>query len=533
MSRSIQVLTPAQQPLLLATVANGHSNGHVAIPEDETIESLVRPLVESSLLEASVEALAIAIEPRALASRTAPALNAPFVESTEVAPVATEQLAALASALEQVPAVETVAPTLEQEQVVAAASVEQVPAVEPVAPTVEQEQVVAAASVEQVPAVETVAPTVEQEQVVAAASVEQVPMVETVAPTVEQEQVVAAAEVEQVPTVEPVAPTVEQLAPVVAEQVAALAAEVEQVAPALVAAVAAIPDDPLVVEPTYDPGPLSTALALHAEALLHVINTQLDAFESAIRAIVATFQARPVSALLAAPCEIVNAPARPATRWLRTSRPSIRCAKPNDPNSSSLSSGPLTSALDGPCLPVDLRTLAEKSATKPGRPGKRATMPAWVMSLLVATALFLGAGRYVQYVSENQDAKAASIAGQHAAQASAGTLVSAPGDPHPLARFVEVTGLRVSADLNRKSQLQYLVVNHSSVRLADVVLKIAVRSAADSSGAPPLFTLSVAVPVLGPNQSKELRSDLDAALRSASIPDWENLRADVQVNSKQ
>jgi len=428
LARSIQLLAPAPQQLLLAGVTNGHSNGHVAIPEDETIEYLVRPLVESaeteaaSLLDASIEALAIAMEPptasepRALASDTRDAVETTSLESTEAAPVATEQLAALAAALERVPAVETVAPAVEQ-----------------------------------------------------------------------------------------VAPAVE----------------------APVEAVAAIPD-----EPTYDPGPLSNALELHAEALLHVINTQLDAFESAIRSIVATFQARPVCALLAAPREIVIAPARPATQWLRTTRPSIRSVKPSGPNSSSLSSGPLTSALAGPCLPADLRTLGEKMVIKPGRP-KRANVPTWVISLLVATGLLLGAGRFVQYVSENQEAKAAPASSQHPAQASAGTLISAPGDPHPLARFVEVTGLRISADLNRKSQLQYLVVNHSSVRLADATLKIAVRSAADSSGAPPLFTLSVVVPGLGPYQSKELRTDLDAALRSASIPDWENLRADVQVSTKQ
>src|SRR5260370_17711 len=81
----IRLLAPVPQ-LLLATVnGNGHSNGpmstvalkeDVKIPEDETIESLVRPLVESagatpvveagadaaSLIEACVEAVAMAVE---------------------------------------------------------------------------------------------------------------------------------------------------------------------------------------------------------------------------------------------------------------------------------------------------------------------------------------------------------------------------------------------------------------------------------------------------------------------------------------
>src|SRR5713101_8309103 len=82
-SMDMLLLAPAPQQLLLAAVnGNGHSNGtllkeeDVRIPEDETIDSLVRPLVESveatpevepatdaaSLIEACVEAVATAVE---------------------------------------------------------------------------------------------------------------------------------------------------------------------------------------------------------------------------------------------------------------------------------------------------------------------------------------------------------------------------------------------------------------------------------------------------------------------------------------
>ncbi|HEY6392035.1 MAG TPA: hypothetical protein VIX89_12200 [Bryobacteraceae bacterium] len=286
-------------------------------------------------------------------------------------------------------------------------------------------------------------------------------------------------------------------------------------------------------EPTYDPGPLCRAFELHAEAVLHVIHTQIEAVESGIRAIVAAFEAQPVTALLAAPREIVKAPALPATQWMRMPKPSIPSVRPCDLAVDSLSSGPLTSALAGPCLPAELRTFIEKKSAKSARPRKRVAMPAWIISLLVATSLFLGAGSLLQYFSENRDSKAGPAAGQHPLQASAGTSTGSAIDPHPFARFVEVTGLRVIADLNRKSQMQYLVVNHSSTRLSDVALKIAVRSTADSSGAAPLFTLSVVVPSLAPYQSKEIRTELDAGLRPTSLPDWDNLRADVQVSTKQ
>src|SRR5713101_4098419 len=94
-SMDMLLLAPAPQQLLLATVnGNGHSDGtsspiavkeeDVRIPEDDTIDSLVRPLVESaeatpvvedavdagSLIEACVAAVAMAVE---VAVATAPA----------------------------------------------------------------------------------------------------------------------------------------------------------------------------------------------------------------------------------------------------------------------------------------------------------------------------------------------------------------------------------------------------------------------------------------------------------------------------
>ncbi len=342
---------------------------------------------------------------------------------------------------------------------------------------------------------------------------------------------------EPTPQIETVVGAVREHAPVALEQIAALAEAVQEApsvetpeAPPIVESPVEIA--PPLLEPTYDSGPLYHALELHAEAVLHVIHAELEAFQSRIRAIVATFEARPVAALLAAPREIVQAPAPPATQRLRIPKPSIPFVKPCDPNSSSLSTGPLTSALAGPALPVDLRTLIKQQSTKSVRPRKRATIPAWFNSVLVATALFLGAGSLLQYFSENRDAKAGPVATQQTVQASAGTSSAAAVDPHPFAKFVEIAGLRVVADLNRKSQLQYLVVNHSSTRLSDLALRIVVRSTSDSSSSAPLFTLSVMVPSLGPYQSKEIKTDLDAGLRSASLPEWENLRADVQVSTK-
>ena len=94
--------------------------------------------------------------------------------------------------------------------------------------------------------------------------------------------------------------------------------------------------------------------------------------------------------------------------------------------------------------------------------------------------------------------------------------------PYPFAQFVKVSGVRMVMDLNRRAQVQYLVVNHSDTALENIGVKIAIRPAAAAGAIEPLFTVSARVPMLGPHESKEIRTDLDS-----------DLRAEVQVTSQQ
>jgi hypothetical protein len=101
-------------------------------------------------------------------------------------------------------------------------------------------------------------------------------------------------------------------------------------------------------------------------------------------------------------------------------------------------------------------------------------------------------------------------------------------EEHPAARSVEVAGVRVITGINKKPQLQYLIINHSSSELTGLNIRIAVRSVESSEDAP-LFIVSSVVASLGPNQSKEIRADLDPSVSTSSIPDWHSLRTEVLV----
>jgi P pilus assembly chaperone PapD len=99
---------------------------------------------------------------------------------------------------------------------------------------------------------------------------------------------------------------------------------------------------------------------------------------------------------------------------------------------------------------------------------------------------------------------------------------------HPAARSVEVAGVRIVMGPNKKPQLQYIVINHSSNELTGLNIRIAVRSV-DGLADAPLFSVSSPVAALGPNQSKEIRTDLNSSVPVSAIPDWQSLRTEVLV----
>jgi hypothetical protein len=248
---------------------------------------------------------------------------------------------------------------------------------------------------------------------------------------------------------------------------------------------------------------------------------------SAVRGIVASFKGSQTN-LLAPPPEVVTAPAPPCLQWMRIPRPRLSPVAPKDVNPGDLMSGLQTPPLAGPVVPQQLRNLTEQHAATRGQARKKAALPAWTVSFLVALTLFLGVGTLLQYLAANRDAKAAAPTAAPSDQSSSPVSTS----EQPASKLVEVTGLRVASSPNRKPQLAFIVVNHSGNQLSGVGLQIAVRSATSSAGVAPLFRITTTIPALGPYQSREFRADLDPELHATDLPDWQSLRADVRVNTQ-
>jgi len=283
---------------------------------------------------------------------------------------------------------------------------------------------------------------------------------------------------------------------------------------------------PLAYKPT-EPSLVSSQLNLDGESIaglleaLKVSTEELD--RAGIQAIQDSFFEQPAMSLLSAAPEILTAPAPPAAQWMRSQKPKFTPIAPEHRGRSTVMAGPQAPPLAGPCLPRQLLNFANPSLRR-----KRKRASGWPVGLLIVAVFLLAAVSLYQFLTQNRDTRAASVeAPVGSAKAVAASRVRVV-EEHPAARSVEVAGVRVVTGANKRPQLQFLVINHSSAELTGLNIRIGVRSV-DASQDAPLFTVSSMLASLGPNQSKEIRADLDPSISPSVIPDWHSLRTDILV----
>lgn len=150
-------------------------------------------------------------------------------------------------------------------------------------------------------------------------------------------------------------------------------------------------------------------------------------------------------------------------------------------------------------------------------------MPGWVMVLVVAVVL-IGAGyagiSFLRPGTSKPDAgKAAPVAADAAKQVS------------PFAKYLEIAGLRVVENANRKLEVHLIVINHSTAELPELKLAVNLRPTTAAPDSDPISTFTVKVPPLGAFESKDVKAEAVTKLRAYEFPDWQFLKADFQVVS--
>jgi hypothetical protein len=164
---------------------------------------------------------------------------------------------------------------------------------------------------------------------------------------------------------------------------------------------------------------------------------------------------------------------------------------------------------------------------------KGIAVPPWLMSIVFAILFVaLGTGAYfgIKYFSGSGEA---ATGGPPAALQKASSSAGANAKASALQKYVEVVGLRLTEEPNKKPQVRFVVVNHSGAEIADLAANVNLWARTAKSDEETVGTFSFKIPSLGPYETKEMSGLLTTKLRVYELPDWQNLVPDVQITSPQ
>jgi len=155
-------------------------------------------------------------------------------------------------------------------------------------------------------------------------------------------------------------------------------------------------------------------------------------------------------------------------------------------------------------------------------------MPGWLLTVLFAIGFgAIGFGAYVGYRHFSGSEPATEGTGFE----EPGTAAIPEQTPSILGKYIEVAGLRLTEDPNKKPQIRFLVVNHSGAEIASLSGDVTLRPTTGKPEDPPIGTFSFTIPSLAPYEAKDMRETVETKLRAYELPDWQFLRADVKLTS--
>jgi hypothetical protein len=102
---------------------------------------------------------------------------------------------------------------------------------------------------------------------------------------------------------------------------------------------------------------------------------------------------------------------------------------------------------------------------------------------------------------------------------------------HPLAKFIEIAGFRISEPKPGRLKVEFAVINHSDADVSDLGLNVALRPTTAKPDDPPFCTVTVKLPSLAPQSLKDASGECGTKLRVYELPDWQFLRPSFQITS--
>jgi len=102
---------------------------------------------------------------------------------------------------------------------------------------------------------------------------------------------------------------------------------------------------------------------------------------------------------------------------------------------------------------------------------------------------------------------------------------------HPLAKYIEFAGYRVSEAGPGKLKIKFIAVNHSEADLGELVVKMRMTTSVSKPGDPPVTEFEAKIPSLGPQEIRDVTATTDTKKRAYEIPDWQFIRTDFDIIS--
>lgn len=102
---------------------------------------------------------------------------------------------------------------------------------------------------------------------------------------------------------------------------------------------------------------------------------------------------------------------------------------------------------------------------------------------------------------------------------------------HPLAKYLELVGLRMAESGPGKLKITFGVVNHSDADIGNLALKVHLTTSVAKPDDPPIADFDANVPDLGPQENKDVSVVVPTKLRIYELPDWQFLRAKFEITA--
>ncbi len=102
---------------------------------------------------------------------------------------------------------------------------------------------------------------------------------------------------------------------------------------------------------------------------------------------------------------------------------------------------------------------------------------------------------------------------------------------HPLAKFIELAGFRLTLEKGGQLKAKFSAINHSDADLPELGVHVRIVTTAAKPGDPPVAEFDAKVPGLGPYEDHDVEATAATQLKAYEFPDWQFLRADFDITS--